>query len=151
MCQALYDRVNLGDLSAMLFDRRFPKLSLSFLVLLAITSGAVVYWVSPLRDPSFQPGTNAGSLIPWVQSVSEETWVIKASLLAALFATNITFITWQWTSARVTQMMSPSQRVGRISPVLALYYARLLGTWICMFIGFDALFIGYLLYQWMID
>lgn len=147
------DRVNLGDLSAMLFNHRFPKLRLSFLVLLAMTSGVIVYWVSPLRDPSFQPNSaNAGSLIPWLRNVSEGTWMIKASLLAALFATNITFITWQWTSAGVAQMMSPSQRVGRkTSPVLALYYARLLGTWICIFIGFEALFIGYLLCQWMID
>lgn len=77
--------------------RRFSIVSLRFLLLLTGASAMFVYFVSPLRDPTFQPSSaNAGSLVWWLQGVPEENWVWGASILAGLLAINFTLVLWQW-------------------------------------------------------
>ena len=72
--------------------RRFLLVFLCILLLGA--SGIFVYQVSPLRDPSFQAiGTSdAGTLVPWLQNLSENNWKFGAAILAAILATMLT----QW-------------------------------------------------------
>ncbi|GAA6619798.1 hypothetical protein NUACC26_056120 [Scytonema sp. NUACC26] len=51
----------------------------------------LVYQVSPLREPTFQPSSaNAGSLVPWLQGVTEGHWLLGANLMAFLLYTNLT-------------------------------------------------------------
>ncbi|MBD2256024.1 hypothetical protein [Pseudanabaena sp. FACHB-2040] len=51
----------------------------------------LVYQISPLRDPTFQPNSaNAGTLIPWLQFIHERDWVFGAGVLAAIFGARLT-------------------------------------------------------------
>ena len=64
------------------------RFSFMFLCLLLLgASGIFVYQISPLRNPSFQPnGANAGTLVPWLQNLSEGNWGFVAAVLAAILA-----------------------------------------------------------------
>jgi hypothetical protein len=108
----------------------FTFATLGFLMRLVVFSAVFVHQVSPLRDSSFQPGSaNAGSLIPWMQGVGEDTWMLGAAVLAGLLATNLVFIFWQWSQSIVCSIA-----VGLL-----------------IFISLNWMFFFYLLQQWIID
>jgi hypothetical protein len=118
----------------------FAFVTLGFLLRLVVSSGVFVYQVSPLRDSSFQPGSaNAGSLIPWMQGVGEDTWMLGASVLAGLLATNLVFIFWQWSQSSTNV----------IQKILLL--TCWIGVGIIIFTSLYLLFFFYLLGQWIID
>lgn len=76
--------------------RHFSIFSLIFLLFLSIAIGLFAYQVSPLRDPTFQPSSaNAGSLIAWMQGVTEDLWLLLANVIAFALSTNLTVIIWQ--------------------------------------------------------
>jgi hypothetical protein len=76
--------------------RHFSIFSLVLLLFLTIATSLFAYQVSPLRDPTFQPNSaNAGSLIAWMQGVTEGHWVLLASIIAFSLSTNLTLIIWQ--------------------------------------------------------
>ncbi len=68
-------------------------ISLGFSLLLVVGWFILVYQVSLLRDPSFQPnGANAGTKVRWLFGVTEDDWLLGAKLLAFLLSTNVAFI-----------------------------------------------------------
>jgi hypothetical protein len=114
--------------------------TLGFLMRLVVFSAVFVHQVSPLRDSSFKPTHyNAGSLIPWMRGVSEDTWLQGASVLAGLLATNLVFIFWQWSQSSTN----------------AIQKILLLTCWIAVglliFISLNWMFLFYLLAQWIVD
>jgi hypothetical protein len=118
----------------------FAFVTLGFLLRLVVSSGVFVYQVSPLRDSSFQPGSaNAGSLIPWMQGVGEDTWMLGASVLAGLLATNLVFIFWQWSQSSTNV----------IQKILLL--TCWIGVGVIIFTSLYLLFLFYLLGQWLVD
>jgi hypothetical protein len=118
----------------------FALATLGFLLRLVVFSGVFVYQVSPLRDSSFQPNSaNAGSLIPWMQGVGEDTWLLGASVLAGLLTTNLVFIFWQCNQSIANEIPKP----------LRLTFSIGLGA--ILFILIDTMFLFYLLAQWIVD
>lgn len=118
--------------------RRFSIVSLWFSLFLLVASGIFVYQVSPLREPTFKPNSgNAGSLLPWLQGVTEGHWFLLANILAFLLSTNLTLILWQ-------------QRVSNKNDWLP-HFSLMISVWIILFIIFWIIFVGYLLQQWLID
>lgn len=118
--------------------RRFSIVSLWFSLLLLVGTGIFVYQVSPLREPTFQPNSaNAGSLVPWLQGVTEGHWFLVANILAFLLSTNLTLILWQ-------------QRVSNKNNWLPHFMLMIL-VWLILFIIFRFVFIIYLLHEWLID
>jgi len=108
----------------------FALATLGFLMRLVVFSGVFVYQVSPLRDSSFQPNSaNAGSLIPWMQDINEDTWLRGASVLAGLLTINLVFIFRQW-----------SQSI-----------ANLVAVGVIIFTSLNLMFVIYLLAQWIVD
>ncbi|HAJ63560.1 MAG TPA: hypothetical protein DCP31_33590 [Cyanobacteria bacterium UBA8543] len=124
--------------------QRFSKASLGALLLLLVVSRIFVYQVSPLRNPTFKPmSANAGSLVWWLQGVGEGHWIMGASILAFLFATNLTLICWQWYQSLTINL--PRQNAWLISFLLCI------ATWVLIFRGLWLAFVHYLLDQWLID
>jgi hypothetical protein len=118
----------------------FTFATFGFLLRLVVSSGVFVYQVSPLRDSSFQPGSaNAGSLIPWMQGVGEDTWLLGASVLAGLLATNLVFIFWQWSQSSTNA----------IQKILLL--TCWIGVGVIIFTSLYMTFFFYLLGQWLVD
>jgi hypothetical protein len=118
--------------------RSFYIFSLGFLLLLLFASGIFAYLVSPLRDPTFQPDSaNAGSLVPWLQGVTEEHWLLGANILAFLLSTNLTLILWQrWVSNNNDWL---------------LRFINMVFAWVILFSVFWIMFMIYLLQQWLVD
>lgn len=59
--------------------RRFSIASLIFLILVTVASVILVYLVSPLRAPAFQPNSaNAGTSVWWLKGVREDDWMWAA-------------------------------------------------------------------------
>jgi hypothetical protein len=118
--------------------RRFYIVSLGFSLLLSLASGIFVYQVSPLREPTFQPNSaNAGSLVPWLQGVTEGHWFLVANILAFLVSTNLTLVLC-------------TQRVSNKNNWLPHFMFMIL-LWIILFSFYWFIFVGYLLEQWLID
>ncbi|MBD1871223.1 hypothetical protein H6F88_04510 [Oculatella sp. FACHB-28] len=92
--------------------QRLPIISFGFLLIFSAASAVFVHHVSPLRDTNFQPNSaNAGSLIPWLRGVHEDTWLQGASVLAGLLAVSLVLIFRQWSQAETPHSASPSQNV----------------------------------------
>lgn len=118
--------------------QRFSFVSLGFLLSLTIAFLTFIYQVSPLRDPSFQPNSaNAGSLVPWLQHITESHWMHSATILSALLSANIAIVLWSWAGRSISR--SPAS--------FAVWFAVWLGFWGLLWIAFT----GYLLSQWLID
>ncbi|TWH62793.1 hypothetical protein [Dulcicalothrix desertica] len=118
--------------------RRFYIVSLGFSLLLSLASGIFVYQVSPLREPTFQPNSaNAGSLVPWLQGVTEAHWILVANILAFLVSTNLTLVLWQ-------------QKISNKNYWLPHFILMIL-VWVILFRIYWIIFIGYLLHEWLID
>jgi hypothetical protein len=108
----------------------FTFATLGFLMRLVVFSAVFVHQVSPLRDSSFKPTHyNAGSLLPWMQGINEDTWTQGASVLAGLLATNLVFIFWQWSQSIVCSIA-----VGLL-----------------IFLSLNWMFLVYLVVQWIVD
>ena len=127
------------------------RFSFMFLCLLLLgASGIFVYQISPLRNPSFQlNGANAGTLVPWLQNLSEGNWGFVAAVLAAILATMLTILLNQSYPRSRTRAIVHGQR--GLRRWLKRFDALLVGTWIVSFSVFWMAFIGYLLNQWIID
>ena len=114
--------------------RRFSLASFVSLIVVTVAIIILVYLVSPLRDPSFQPNSaNAGSLVWWVKGMgmSEDAWIRAAFIFAGMLAINSMLVFW-------------TQRIMReIAPLMAYGFV----TWFLLFF----MFIYYLLNQWLID
>jgi hypothetical protein len=120
--------------------QRIDLVTLGCLILLVVAGGIFAYQVSPLRDSSFQPNSaNAGSLIPWMRGVSENTWLQVSSVLAGLLAMNLVLILRQW-----SKLITNS-----IPRFLRLICWTVAG--IILFILIELMFVLYLLGQWLID
>jgi hypothetical protein len=120
--------------------QRFSYVTLATLILLVVAVVIFAYQVSPLRDPSFQPNSaNAGSLIPWMQGISEATWIQGSSVLACLLSTNLVLILWQWSQ----------QRINTIPRFLSFILWSLLGF--VQFILLHLFFLYFFLAQWLVD
>lgn len=125
------------------------SLILPCLLLLGV-SGVFVYQISPLRDPSFRPdGANAGTLVPWLQNVSEETWKLVAAILAVMLATMITFMLQPVSQRSATDSVVRRQRGLRRG--LRRFDALWSSIWIVFFSLCWFASIAYLLSQWIID
>jgi hypothetical protein len=119
--------------------RHFYIFSLIFLLFLTIATSLFAYQVSPLRDPTFRPDSaNGGSLIPWMQGVTEDHWLLLANIIAFSLSTNIILIIWQMRR-------------------FYYYYNKwiilitMTVTWTMLFGSFMFTSITYLLMQWLID
>lgn len=111
--------------------------SFGFSVLLVVAGGIFAYLVSPLRDVTFQPNSaNAGSLLPWMQGMSENHWVLGANILAILLSTNITLILWQKSAINHNRLF---------------HFIVIICVWVGLFILLWIAFMGYLMSQWLID
>lgn len=120
--------------------QRSAFVTLKFLMLLTVASSVFIYQISPLRDPSFQPDSaNAGSLIPWLQGVHENTWLLGSAVLAGLLAINLVLILWRWSQPRTNQIPQF---------LLLMSWA---GIGVILFSWFDLMFVGYVLAQWLVD
>lgn len=70
---------------------RFSIVSFGLLLLFALAIAVFAHFVSPLRDPSFQPNSaNGGSLLAWLRPVREAHWIQLATGLAGLMALSLT-------------------------------------------------------------
>jgi hypothetical protein len=120
--------------------QRLAPASLGFLMLLVLAGGVFAYQVSPLRDPSFQPNSaNAGSLIPWMRGVNDNTWLQGSSVLAGLLTINLVLILRQ-RSKSITHA---------IPRFLRLAFWTVLN--VVLFLVIELAFVFYLLDQWLID
>ena len=116
----------------------FQFISLGFSLILAIAWLVLVYQVSPLRDPSFQPGAaNAGSLVPWLSGVGENDWLLSAKILAFSLSTNITFIF--------------AQQVLNKKSIWLIRFLATAWVWLTLFFATYWILFGYLLDQWLAD
>ena len=118
--------------------RYLPILSFGFSVLLAVAAGIFAHLVSPLRDATFQPNSaNAGSLLPWMQGMTENHWHLGANILALGLSTNVLLIAWQkW-------MINKDYWLVR--------FIIMIFVWVAVFGFFWMGFVVYLLGQWLID
>ena len=133
----------------------YPSISLGLLLLLTSTSALLVYLVSPLRDPAFQPNSaNAGSLIPLVRQVQEQYWIWGAAGLAGLLAVNLVLLLWQLGQPLRTVSIAVREQRG----ITAVWWGALV-VWVgvyvvlglVLFAGLSVLFVGYLVGQWLVD
>ena len=125
---------------------------LVFLCILLLGAGGIfVYQVSPLRDPSFQAnGTmNAGTLVPWLQNLSEKNWKFGAAILAAILATMLTVLLTQWCQPLDIHTIERRQRRSR--GWLERFKILWIGIWTVFFTVLWLAFMAYLLNQWIID
>jgi hypothetical protein len=123
-----------------LLNPRLPLFTLVFLLLLVVAIAIFIYQISPLRDPSFQPNSaNAGSLIPWMRGVSENTWMLSAAVLASLLSSNLAIVFWQWSKPRRSEFSQFFR---------AMFWV---GGGAVMFILLYLIFVLYLLAQWIVD
>lgn len=118
--------------------RHFYIFSLTFLLFLTIATSLFAYQVSPLRDPTFLPDSaNGGSLIPWMQGVTEDHWLLLANVVAFFLSTNLTLIIWQ-----TLRFYYQNKWISFITITI---------TWTMLFGSFMFTSITYLLMQWLID
>ena len=118
--------------------QRYQFISLGFSLFLVLAWVILVYQVSPLRDPSFQPlGTNAGTLVSWLSGVGDNGWILSSRLLAVSLSTNIAFIFAQQIRYRGSHWL--------------IRFIATTGVWLITFFASDSMFFVYLLYQWLID
>ena len=120
--------------------QRFAPVTLRFLMILMVVSGVFAYQVSPLRDSSFQPNSaNAGSLLPWMRGVYEDTWHLGSFVLSGLLTINIVLLLWQRNRSRTSR-----------TPKFLLLISWT-GLGVILFGLINLLFILYLLSQWLVD
>jgi hypothetical protein len=68
---------------------------------LLIAAGALLYAISPRRDPAFTPtSSNAGSPVPWAAALPEPVWTWAATLLAVALAGHIVLLALDRPAAR---------------------------------------------------
>lgn len=80
--------------------QRLSLVSFGGVVLLSAGLAGLIHQVSPLRDPSFEVNSaNAGTLVPWLRWVSENTWLGTSFALAILLAVSLTLLLRQWSHA----------------------------------------------------
>ena len=127
---------------------RLPALSFGLIVMMTIAIVIFVHYVSPLRDPTFQPNSaNAGSLLPWMRGISEDQWVLGANLLAGAFASSLTVLIRHYSRIHIFRSATPAKRT-TIQTLLALYW---FATGTVLYLGLTLRFFVYLLQQWIID
>ncbi len=80
--------------------QRLSLMSFGALVLISAGLAGLIHQVSPLRNPSFEVNSaNAGTLVPWLQWVSETMWLWTSFALAVLLAVSLTWVLTQWSPA----------------------------------------------------
>ncbi len=118
--------------------QRYQFISLGFSLFLVLAWVILVYQVSPLRDPSFQPnGADAKTLVPWLSGVVEDNWILSSQILAFSLSTNIAFIFAQQIRYRGSNWL--------------IRLIATTGIWLIMFLASYYIFFGYLLDQWLVD
>lgn len=71
----------------------FIRRSFLGLVGLLLTAAALVFAISPRRDPAFvATSSNAGTLVSWAANIPENLWIQGSALLAVLLAINIVLL-----------------------------------------------------------
>jgi hypothetical protein len=113
-------------------QQRFSIVSFGLLVLFALAIAVFAHFVSPLRDPSFQPNSaNGGSLLPWLRSVRESHWIQLVTGLAGLMALSLTLVLRQ-------SSLAPPPADRRIAAIFALRWLlplALLWMSLCLVVG----------------
>jgi hypothetical protein len=103
-----------------------------------------VYQVSPLRDPVFQPNSaNAGTLVPWLQFIREDDWVLGAAILAAVLSAKLTSVIYSW--------QRPLRRLRGIRGLLSRIDLFSITVWLVLAGLMWIAFVAYLLNQWIVD
>ena len=127
---------------------RLPLLSFCLTLILTIAIGIFIHYISPLRDPTYQPSSaNAGSLLPWMRGVSEDQWVLGANLLAGVLASSLTVLIRHYSRIYIFRSATLAKRT-TAQTLLALYWFAM-GT--VLYLGLTLGFFIYLLQQWIID
>ncbi len=110
--------------------RRFSLASLIFLILVTVASMILLYLVSPLRDPAFQPNSaNAGTSVWWLKGVNEGVWVRAGVILAGLLAFNSMLVLW---TQEIVRQIAGLIMLGLVmwSVLYYVFFFYLLGQWI---------------------
>ncbi|HIK14565.1 MAG TPA: hypothetical protein IGS53_04635 [Leptolyngbyaceae cyanobacterium M33_DOE_097] len=127
-------------------------ISLIILLLLTVAYSVLVYYASPLRDPSFQPNSgNAGSLLPWLQGIRESDWIRGATVLAGLLASNFAWLLWQLNQPQRLRLLARRPRSRTKLAIQSLFIGAYAGIGFVFFAGLWILFMGYLMVQWLVD
>jgi hypothetical protein len=109
--------------------RRLSVISFAFLVIVAAASAIFVHQVSPLRDVTFEPNSgNAGSLVPWLQDVSESDWLHGATVLAALLSSSLLLVLRPYGLRKIAAFLSGAKWifVGISLCLVGLFFSQLL-------------------------
>lgn len=105
----------------------------SFWLMLAAGSVAFIYWVSPLRDPSFQPNSgNGGSPVLWLRSAN---WSLSAAALSGILG------------AKLTTVLLPYSLRRLLSRRMLLW----ISLWLVLSGVLWVAYVALLLNQWLID
>jgi len=130
----------------------YARVNLIILLLLTVFCGVFIYYVSPLRNPSFQPkSANAGSLLPWLQGVRESDWIRGATVLAGLLASNLAWLLWQSNQPQRFRLLVRSRGDRTSLAQQGLLIGAYLGIGFVLFAGLWTFFMGYLMGQWLVD
>ncbi|MBD2099756.1 hypothetical protein [Leptolyngbya sp. FACHB-261] len=136
-------------------SRSIPRfLTVSFVCSLLLLAAAVVfaYLASPLRDSTFQANSaNAGTLTPWLQGMGEEDWLLGATVLATLLATNLTLVLYQWKPFQIANLSSYWQQGWPRGAAQFMGCILWLAIWALLLGGFWFGLFVYLLNQWLLD
>lgn len=142
-------------------NKRFNRLSVesfTFLLLLTATSASVVYFISPVRDPTFHKlpysppaPAQTDSLIWWLEvlfleNVQEEHWLWGAFGLAGLLAINFMLLLWQCCRSQCILAGNWHKMQNKVALLIALTVLGI-GIWLLL----SYVFFSYLLAQWVID
>ncbi|MBD0334070.1 MAG: hypothetical protein ICV62_01145 [Cyanobacteria bacterium Co-bin13] len=103
-----------------------------------------VYQISPLRDPSFQPNSaNAGTLVPWLQFLREDDWVLGAAVLAGILGARLT--------AAIYHRHRPVRRQRGLRGLLSRVDLFSVTVWLVLSGAMWVMFVALLLSQLIID
>jgi hypothetical protein len=123
--------------------KRTSLMIVGLILILTIGIGIFVHLVSPLRDPAFEPNSaNAGSLLPWMGTISESDWILGLNLFAMVIASSLTVLTKLLSTVRNFKSSDLTQWT--IGQVLQVEYWFAIGS--AAWIIFNLAFISYLLY-----
>jgi hypothetical protein len=123
--------------------KRLSLMIVGFILILTIGIGIFIHLVSPLRDPAFEPNSaNAGSLLPWMRTISESHWTLGMNLFAIVVASSLTVLTKLLSTVRNFRPSDLTQwTIGKVLQVES-WFAIGSAAWIV----FNLAFISYLLY-----
>ncbi|MGF1513796.1 MAG: hypothetical protein ACFB5Z_08885 [Elainellaceae cyanobacterium] len=131
--------------------QRLFGMSFGLLAMVAIASAAFFYIVSPVDHPSFDPVFGAGPLVPWLKGVGEAPWLIGASALAILLASNLVVLLWGGSRSKLSQLQARLRQGWQRKLAQAASFMFWLALGFVLFSGIWLAFMHYLLSLWIVD